>query len=153
MTRLEYMTELKAGLCGFDKEVREEIINDYTEHFDEGIALGKSEEEICNELGSVEELVKELKEIGNKKKAFDFSSIDFDKYAEKFAKTLGSIGAAVYRGAGTVAGKADGVVQEASAFAKMVAKGFEESMEAHKEKDCEKNEECASPDEGNNDRA
>ncbi|MCR5829949.1 MAG: DUF1700 domain-containing protein [Lachnospiraceae bacterium] len=144
MTRIEYMTELKAGLCGFDKDVREEIINDYTEHFDEGLALGKSEEEICNELGSVEELVKELKEIGNKKKSFDFSSIDFDKYAEKFAKTLGSIGAAVYRGAGTVAGKADGVVQEASAFAKMVAKGFEESMAAHKgDEACESKEDSA----------
>ena len=42
MTKIEYMTELKAGLCGFDKEVRDEIINDYEEHFDEGIALGKS---------------------------------------------------------------------------------------------------------------
>ena len=135
MTKIEYMTELKAGLCGFDKEIRDEIINDYEEHFDEGISLGKSEDEICKELGSVSELVDELKEIGNKKKAFDFSSIDFDKYAEKFAKTLGSIGAAVYRGAGTVADKADGVVQEASAFAKMVAKGFEESMEAHRAKE------------------
>ena len=132
MTKVEYMAQLRSGLCGFDKEVRDEIISDYEEHFDEGIALGKSEDEICKELGSVEELVEELKEIGNKKKAFDFSSIDFDKYTERFAKTLGSIGAAVYRGAGTVADKADGVVQEATAFAKMVAKGFEESMAAHK---------------------
>ena len=136
MTKVEYMAQLRSGLCGFDKEIRDEIISDYEEHFDEGIALGKSEDEICKELGSVEELINELKEIGNKKKAFDFSSIDFDKYAEKFAKTLGSIGAAVYRGAGTVADKADGVVQEATA--KMVAKGFEESMEAHKAGTAEK---------------
>ena len=138
MTKVEYMAQLRSGLCGFDKEIRDEIISDYEEHFDEGIALGKSEDEICKELGSVEELISELKEIGNKKKTFDFSSIDFDKYAEKFAKTLGSIGAAVYRGAGTVADKADGVVQEATAFAKMVAKGFEESMEAHKAETAEK---------------
>ena len=127
MTKVEYMAQLKSGLCGFDKEIRDEIISDYEEHFEAGLALGKSEE-----------LINELKEIGNKKKAFDFSSIDFDKYAEKFAKTLGSIGAAVYRGAGTVADKADGVVQEATAFAKMVAKGFEESMEAHKAGTAEK---------------
>lgn len=127
MNKAEYMDNLRKGLSGFDKEVREEIINDYEEHFAEGLAIGKSEDEICAELGSVDELVKELGEIGSKKKGFDFSSIEFDKYAEKFAKTLGSIGAAVYRGAGTVAGE---VSKDATAFAKMVAKGFEDSMKA-----------------------
>ncbi len=152
MTKAAYMAELKAGLCGFDKEIRDEIINDYDEHFEEGIALGKTEDEICKELGSVEELVEELKEIGNRKKAFDFSSIDFEKYTEKFARTLGSIGAAVYRGAGTVADKADGVVQEASAFAKMVAKGFEESMAQHGCKKQEAPADEAPSNEDNNDQ-
>jgi len=50
-------------LAEFEDELVQEIVEDYEEHFTEGAAKGKTEEEIIAELGSVEELVNELCEL------------------------------------------------------------------------------------------
>lgn len=56
MTKQEYMKKLKKLLPEKDKK---DILLDYEEHFLTGINEGKSEEEIAEELGSPEEVVKE----------------------------------------------------------------------------------------------
>ncbi|MCI9191114.1 MAG: DUF4097 family beta strand repeat protein [Lachnospiraceae bacterium] len=62
MTKLEYMKKLQEKLEKFGKELQEEILEDYRQHFAEGENEGKSEEEIIDELGNIEEMIRELSE-------------------------------------------------------------------------------------------
>ena len=61
MTRTEYLEKLREQLHCFSSDMQEEILEDYNRHFDEGLANGKSEDEIIAELGSIEDMVEELK--------------------------------------------------------------------------------------------
>lgn len=63
MTKAEYLHILNERLGDFDKELRDEIMEDYNRHFAEGEKQGKSDEEIIRELGSIEEMIKELAEV------------------------------------------------------------------------------------------
>ena len=65
MNKVEYLDALKASLKDTDKDVMEEIIADYEEHFQVGAENGKTEEQICEDLGSIEDLVQEIKEVYN----------------------------------------------------------------------------------------
>jgi DUF4097 and DUF4098 domain-containing protein YvlB len=82
MNKAEYLNALKEALKNTDHDVMEEIVSDYEEHFQVGIENGKSEEQICEDLGSIEDLVKEIKEVYNtegkekKKETNDKSSKD-----------------------------------------------------------------------------
>lgn len=60
MTKKEYMDKLNEVLLGVEEEIAKEIIEDYHEHFAMGLNNGKTEEQICDELGDIEELVNEL---------------------------------------------------------------------------------------------
>lgn len=62
MTKQEYMTKLQEKLEKFGKEMQEEILEDYRQHFAEGENEGKSEEEIIEELGNIEDMIRELSE-------------------------------------------------------------------------------------------
>lgn len=52
MKKIDFLNELYAYLSPLPKNEREEIIGDFKEHFREGAAAGKTEEQICLELGS-----------------------------------------------------------------------------------------------------
>ncbi len=62
MTKQEYMEKLQEKLERFGRELQEEILEDYRQHFAEGVNEGKSEEEIIEELGNIEEMIRELAE-------------------------------------------------------------------------------------------
>ncbi|MCM1057214.1 MAG: DUF4097 family beta strand repeat-containing protein [Firmicutes bacterium] len=62
MTKSEYMKALQEKLECFNRELQQEIMEDYEQHFAEGIAAGKTEEEIVAELGSIEDMIQELPE-------------------------------------------------------------------------------------------
>lgn len=62
MTKSEYMEALQNKLECFNRELQQEIVEDYEQHFAEGIAAGKTEEEIVAELGSIEDMIQELSE-------------------------------------------------------------------------------------------
>lgn len=66
MNKDEYLSQIKTALfeAGVDQGIIEEVIGDYEEHFRMGIKYNKSEEEICVELGSVEEIVAEIDAMG-----------------------------------------------------------------------------------------
>jgi len=57
MNKREFLRKLKRLL---PVDERQEILNDYEEHFATGITDGKSEEAIARELGSPEEVAKEF---------------------------------------------------------------------------------------------
>lgn len=52
MNRIDFLNELYYHLESLPRSEKEEIIADFREHFREGIAAGKSEEQICDELGT-----------------------------------------------------------------------------------------------------
>ncbi len=72
MNKLEYLNALKEALKDTEASVMEEIVSDYEEHFQVGTQEGKSEEQICEELGSINDLVDDIKEVyqtGNSKQS------------------------------------------------------------------------------------
>lgn len=59
MNKQEYIEELTAALEQVDKDLRCEILEDYEEHFANGLKYGKTEEQICVELGNIQDFMKE----------------------------------------------------------------------------------------------
>lgn len=54
MTRHEYLDALCMHLSGLSQKEKQEILLDFQEHFSAGLAQGKTEDEISNDLGSPE---------------------------------------------------------------------------------------------------
>lgn len=63
MTRAEYMKQLEESLQGYSREFAEEILDSYREHFETGLRDGRTEEEICEELGEIETLLQDIQEM------------------------------------------------------------------------------------------
>lgn len=79
MTKSEYMEALQNKLECFNRELQQEIVEDYEQHFAEGIAAGKTEEEIVAELGSIEDMIQELPEEESKQGGFTIQAPDGTK--------------------------------------------------------------------------
>ncbi|TPG73254.1 DUF1700 domain-containing protein [Brevibacillus laterosporus] len=60
MNKDAFLHELKTRLSAISDEEREDILYDYTEHFQFGVEAGKSEIEIIEKLGSTKMIAKEL---------------------------------------------------------------------------------------------
>lgn len=116
MNKIEYLKALKEALRDIDESVMEEIVSDYEEHFQVGIEKGKSEEEICEDLGSIDDLVEEIKGVYNtdskedKKESddqadsknkkfkdwhFNINNIDSEKIGDAINSALDSAGEAI----------------------------------------------------------
>ena len=144
------MDKLREKLAGFDEDIRNEIFTDYEEHFTMGAANGKTEEQICEELGNIDELVDELNKLTGKeqksgkgihiqideeqfKQAADNISKTMSNTAKNIANFLGSFAATVTKGTtkftsnvGDTAGNAfNNFSDKAEDFAKAFAEGFE----------------------------
>ena len=131
MNKQEYMYNLFEALRPFDEDVRNEIISDYEEHFADGLANGKTEEQIVEELGSIDELIAELKDLkGKNKNGFDFDSMDISKAADNLVKGIaglvGSFAGTVTKGAEKMGESFSGGVDE---FADSFAKGVTNAAE------------------------
>lgn len=61
VNRDEFLFELESLLAGLSKEEKQDILQDFEEHFAMGILEGKSEEEIVRALGSPQQIAKEMK--------------------------------------------------------------------------------------------
>ncbi len=61
MTRAEYLGKLREQLEKFGNELQQEIMEDYDQHFAEGEAEGRTDEEIIQELGNIEDMIRELR--------------------------------------------------------------------------------------------
>ena len=60
MSREQYLYELKKRLSAYPEEFRDEIMDSFLQHFIDGQAEGKSDEEIIANLGSVEEVAQNI---------------------------------------------------------------------------------------------
>ena len=68
MTQKQYMSALKRELRGLSTEDRKTIMDDYREHFRQGLETGQTEAVIAEALGSPAELAEEAKEeLGTEK--------------------------------------------------------------------------------------
>jgi len=61
MTRLEFMTKLKAGLSGLPLTTIADVVADYDAHFTEGLAAGRNEADLAAALGDPGRLARELR--------------------------------------------------------------------------------------------
>jgi uncharacterized membrane protein len=59
MTRKQWIAQLRKALKNLPPHIVDEIIEDYNEHFENGIYMGKSEQDIARELGNPKEVAKE----------------------------------------------------------------------------------------------
>jgi uncharacterized membrane protein len=67
MTRQAFMARLREGLAGLPAQTVADIVADYETHFSDGVAAGRSEEEVAAALGDPGRLSRELRaEIGLK---------------------------------------------------------------------------------------
>ena len=62
MTKSEYMKTLQEKMQRYNIAVEREILEDYEQHFAEGLAQGHTEEEIIAELGNIEDMLQEFSE-------------------------------------------------------------------------------------------
>jgi len=60
MNKKEFIQNLKSNLKHLQKEELEEVISDYTEHFEIGISEGRKEHEISKSLGNPKTIAKSL---------------------------------------------------------------------------------------------
>lgn len=77
MTKLEYMQYVREKLQGYDREFVEEILENYEEHFEAGLKNGRSEEEICEELGNIENLLGDIQDVMGDK---DLKTHEIDQF-------------------------------------------------------------------------
>jgi uncharacterized membrane protein len=61
MTRVEFLDTLRRQLAGLPKAEIDDLVNDYATHFADGLAAGRSEEEIAEALGDPMRLARELR--------------------------------------------------------------------------------------------
>jgi uncharacterized membrane protein len=61
MTREAFLTTLRLHLRGLPPATADDILADYASHFDEGLAAGRTEEDIAAALGDPARLARELK--------------------------------------------------------------------------------------------
>jgi uncharacterized membrane protein len=61
MSRTEFIAQLRRALSGMAPKEIDDIIADYHAHFDEGVAAGRSEQDVASALGDPQRLARELR--------------------------------------------------------------------------------------------
>ena len=58
-TRIDFMNGLREALAKNGISDARDILLDFDQHFDDGIAAGETEAQVCEKLGDVEEIAKQ----------------------------------------------------------------------------------------------
>lgn len=132
------MYNLFEALREFDESVRNEIIEDYEEHFAAGAASGKTEEQIVEELGSIDELINDLRDLSgkggqkkNNEKAGEEAKDFTDDIVKGVSNLLGSIAGIFGKGASAVSDEVYNTIK--NAMGEDTTQGNTSSGEAFKE--------------------
>ena len=84
MNKIQYLRKLNDALYGIDLQARQEILDEFENHFNEGILNGQSEEEIAAELGDPEKVAAELRNL-------DRTSSPADEFTQAASALAGMI--------------------------------------------------------------
>ena len=124
MTKQEYMEKLTRALERKVPDMKDEVLEDYEAHFNMAMAEGKSEEEICDELGDIDEFVSEFASTEGKKTESRHYSYHYD------GSNLGDMFNELGKGIGEMV---DGILSSVMPY----AKGYrnEQDYEEHEEAD------------------
>jgi len=61
MNRTTFLTRLREGLSGMPEQEIDDVVADYAAHFSEGLAAGRSEDDVAAALGDPSRLARELR--------------------------------------------------------------------------------------------
>ena len=61
MSRTDFIAQLRRNLSGMAPKEIDDIVADYSAHFDEGVAAGRSEQDVASALGDPQRLARELR--------------------------------------------------------------------------------------------
>ncbi|MBQ6655433.1 MAG: DUF4097 family beta strand repeat protein [Erysipelotrichaceae bacterium] len=89
MNREQYLTELGRRLSGYPEQFRQEIMDSFLQHFEDGKAEGRSDEEIIANLGSVDEVLENVEYYEQSREGTGTDSF------KELARSLGNLGKAV----------------------------------------------------------
>jgi len=103
MNKTEYIEKLKVQLSGYPKDFIDELIDNFENHINDGIAKGQSEEEVIEKFGTVEEVVAYVQTVEPRptvknsynsfgkedlKLDFDFDFSDFKEFIKKLSRGI-----------------------------------------------------------------
>jgi uncharacterized membrane protein len=91
MDKKEFLEELEERLIGISKEDKEEILQDYEEHFKAGKKKKRTEEEISKSLGEPKEIAKDIrKELSGKKEGEELKTEAIESWValKKFSRHI-----------------------------------------------------------------
>ena len=67
MTKNEYLAALNQALTNYSPSFKKDILDAFEAHFQEGINEGRSEEEIMNDLGTIDDVIENIHMMGGEK--------------------------------------------------------------------------------------
>ena len=67
MTKNEYLAALNQALANYSPSFKKDILDAFEAHFQEGISEGRSEEEIMNDLGTIDDVIENIHMMGGEK--------------------------------------------------------------------------------------
>ena len=88
MTKAEYLNRLNNALADYPSEYREDIISTFQRHFEEGYLDNYTDEEIIAELGTVEEVLQGISEMGISPKPKNGLGDNLNSLLDTFASSL-----------------------------------------------------------------
>ena len=99
MTKQEYLSALRAKLRGYPDDFQDEIIETFEGHFQEGLDDGQSEEEIIDSLGTVDEVMENIRmmHLGNesRRQRTDDLRSSLDSLSSSLSDTIRSVSSIV----------------------------------------------------------
>ena len=67
---MKYLAALNQALANYSPSFKKDILDAFEAHFQEGISEGRSEEEIMNDLGTIDDVIENIHMMVEKKKLF-----------------------------------------------------------------------------------
>lgn len=113
MNKEEFITQLKQSINILDDQEQQYFVEEYTQHIDMKMSQGMSEEEAVKEIGSIEELSKEILESYHVKtdrtESKPVKNVDYGKFFDKVKAQVDKIYEKIASGCKKLASKVKGL--------------------------------------------
>ena len=129
MTKQEYIDALRRRLENYPEDFRQDIMEAFELHFVEGKSQGKTEEEIMNELGTVDEVMENIYAMeGRQRPLSDYGKAIHQKDEEKKEQEKKEAREASEQLADDLAGFAESLGKSMSVMAKSIARSVSDAF-------------------------